>query len=171
MPCRAQHAAAAQQPTRTSPHEAAPNCPLALVLWPAARGFVVGAVAGIPRWHARGQGFESPQLHQAQRTSCSSAQGRSPGICQSLTSCVWQNTLCVDRFASFGPPTRSPATTRAVVRTLYTEAQAATCGRPQAAVLGRRTPDAGGPCRKPPSRTASPAVRDSISSHVLFVII
>jgi GNAT superfamily N-acetyltransferase len=23
----------------------------------------VGAVAGIPRWHARGQGFKSPQLH------------------------------------------------------------------------------------------------------------
>ena len=34
----------------------------ALVQCPATRGFVVG----IPRWHARSQGFKSPQLHQAQ---------------------------------------------------------------------------------------------------------
>jgi hypothetical protein len=27
------------------------------------RGFVVALMAGIPRWHARGQGFKSPQLH------------------------------------------------------------------------------------------------------------
>jgi putative restriction endonuclease len=31
---------------------------------PATRGFVVGAVPGFLEWHARGQGFKSPQLHQ-----------------------------------------------------------------------------------------------------------
>jgi hypothetical protein len=38
-------------------------CPPAVVQCPGTRGFVVGAVVGIPRWHARGQGFKSPQLH------------------------------------------------------------------------------------------------------------
>jgi hypothetical protein len=27
------------------------------------RGLEVGVVVGIPGWHARGQGFKSPQLH------------------------------------------------------------------------------------------------------------
>jgi hypothetical protein len=57
-------AAAAQQLCSTNPHE--PPCASlpALVQCPATRGFVVGVVAGIPRWHARGQGFKSPQLQE-----------------------------------------------------------------------------------------------------------
>jgi hypothetical protein len=35
-----------------------------------------GRLAGVPRWHARGQGVKSPQLHQAQPISRSPAQGR-----------------------------------------------------------------------------------------------
>jgi hypothetical protein len=37
------------------------------------------------RWHARGQGFKSPQLHQAQRIGRIPAQGRLPEICQDPT--------------------------------------------------------------------------------------
>jgi hypothetical protein len=55
----------AQQHCSTNPHEPPRASPPGLVQWPAARGFVVGVVVGIPRWHARGQGFKSPQLHQA----------------------------------------------------------------------------------------------------------
>jgi hypothetical protein len=45
------------------PHEPPRAALFPLVQWPATRGFVVGVVVGIPRWHARGQGFKSPQLH------------------------------------------------------------------------------------------------------------
>jgi hypothetical protein len=78
-------AAAAQLLCCVNPHEPPRASLPALVQWPATRGFVVVAVVGIPRWHARGQGFKSPQLHQAQRHSRSPAQGRLPEICQSLT--------------------------------------------------------------------------------------
>ena len=54
---------------RMRPREPPRVSPPALVQCPATQGFVVGAVVGIPRWHARGQGFKSPQLHQAQRIS------------------------------------------------------------------------------------------------------
>jgi hypothetical protein len=91
-------AAAAQQLNRTSPREPPRASPAALVQWPATRGFVVGAVVGIPRWHARGQGFKSPQLHQAQRIGSTPAQGRLPEICQSLTDRVGQDTVSADRF-------------------------------------------------------------------------
>jgi hypothetical protein len=57
------HAAAAQQLCSTNPHEAPIASPSALVERSATRGFVWGGVVGIPRWHARGQGFKSPQLH------------------------------------------------------------------------------------------------------------
>ena len=43
------------------------------------------AVAGIPRWHARGQGFKSPQLHQAQRNGSAPTQGRLSADCQQIT--------------------------------------------------------------------------------------
>jgi hypothetical protein len=59
-------AAGAQQRHRASPHEPAPSSPAAsaaLRRWPATTGRVVGAVPRVSRWHARGQGFKSPQLH------------------------------------------------------------------------------------------------------------
>jgi hypothetical protein len=46
------------------------------------RGKVMGCERLAHRWHARGQGFKSPQLHQAQRISHSSIQRRLPAICQ-----------------------------------------------------------------------------------------
>ena len=48
-------AATAQQLNRTRPHEPPPGGATAPLLWLATQGFVVGAVAGIPRWHARAQ--------------------------------------------------------------------------------------------------------------------
>jgi hypothetical protein len=56
-------AAGAQQTCPTRPHEPSHVRPFAPLKGPATRGFVVGAVVGIPGWHARGQGFKSPQLH------------------------------------------------------------------------------------------------------------
>jgi len=50
-------AADAPRPGRPSPHEPPRASPDALLQCPAAQGFVVGAVLGIPRWHARGQGL------------------------------------------------------------------------------------------------------------------
>jgi hypothetical protein len=58
----------------------------------------MGDVVGIPRWHARGQGFKSPQLHQAQRHFHSRAERHLPEICQSLTARVGQDTVSADRF-------------------------------------------------------------------------
>jgi hypothetical protein len=60
-------AAGAQQLYSTKPRGPPRASPPALMQSPATRGFVVAAVVGIPRWHARGQGFKSPQLHQAFR--------------------------------------------------------------------------------------------------------
>jgi predicted ATPase len=90
----------------------------------------VGVVAGIPRWHARGQGFKSPQLHRAQRFPRSPAQGRLPENCQSLTISDWQSTLSADRLSRLG----SFPHPRSIVRTSYTEAQGRPCGRPPEAV-------------------------------------
>jgi hypothetical protein len=56
-------AAATRQLRSTNPHGPPLAGRPALVQWPATRGLVVGVVVGIPRWHARGQGFKSPQLH------------------------------------------------------------------------------------------------------------
>jgi hypothetical protein len=66
---KSSRAADAQQPNPMIPHESPRPRPSGPVQWPAAQGVVVGVMAGIPRWHARGQGFKSPQLHQAQRHS------------------------------------------------------------------------------------------------------
>jgi dienelactone hydrolase len=60
-------AADEQQLNRTSPHEPPRTSLAALLQRPGPRGLVMVAVAGVPGWHARGQGFKSPQLHQAQR--------------------------------------------------------------------------------------------------------
>jgi hypothetical protein len=81
----ASRAAAAQQPCPTRPHEPSLASPSARLHYPATQGFVVGAVVGIPGWHARGQGFKSPQLHQAQRISRPPSQRRLPAICQQMT--------------------------------------------------------------------------------------
>jgi hypothetical protein len=56
-------AAGAQHLGQTSPHVPLHASPHALRQCPATRGCMVAAVVGIPRWHARGQGFKSPQLH------------------------------------------------------------------------------------------------------------
>src|SRR5215217_1098076 len=54
-PLKPVRAAAAQQLCSTTPREPPHDSPHALVQWLAAQGIVVGAVAGIPRWHARRQ--------------------------------------------------------------------------------------------------------------------
>ena len=61
-----------------------------------------GRRAGVPRWHARGQGFKSPQLHQAQRIFHPRSERHLPEICQSLTDRVGKNTRSADRFRYFG---------------------------------------------------------------------
>src|SRR5215216_6402147 len=66
------------------------------------RGKVVCCERPARQWHARGQGFKSPQLHQAQRISSAPAQGRLPEICQSLTARVGQDTVSADRFRQLG---------------------------------------------------------------------
>jgi hypothetical protein len=58
----------------------------------------MGVVAGIPRWHARGQGFKSPQLHQAQRIGSTPTQGRLSADCQQITPRGRNNALSVARF-------------------------------------------------------------------------
>jgi hypothetical protein len=63
-------AADAQQLCSTNPHEPPRASPPGLVQWPATRGFVVEVMVGIPRWHARGQGFMRPQLHSPSRVRC-----------------------------------------------------------------------------------------------------
>jgi len=64
-----------------------------------------GRRAGVPRWHARGQGFKSPQLHQAQRHFHSRSERRLPAIRQQMTQsdCLYAD---VTRAASRGrlPP-------------------------------------------------------------------
>jgi hypothetical protein len=62
------------------------------------QGFEVAARA----WHARGQGFKSPQLHQAQHIRRTPAQGRLSADCQQITPCDGNNTLSVDRSGDFG---------------------------------------------------------------------
>src|SRR4029450_12213295 len=53
------------------------------------------------QWHARGQGFKSPQLHQAQRIGRTPAQGCLSADCQQITSCGHQNILSSDWFGGF----------------------------------------------------------------------
>jgi hypothetical protein len=50
------------------------------------------------QWHARGQGFKSPQLHQAQRIGRTPAQGRLSADCQQITPCGRNNALSAARF-------------------------------------------------------------------------
>jgi hypothetical protein len=57
---RAERAAAAQQLCSAKPQEPPRASRTALVQRPATQGLVVGAVAGIPRWHARGSGVQIP---------------------------------------------------------------------------------------------------------------
>jgi hypothetical protein len=78
-------AAKGQQPNHMC-HQEPPRIDGA-VLWSCrvTQGFVVGAVPGLPGWHARGQGFKSPQLHQAQRIGRTPAQSRLSADCQQIT--------------------------------------------------------------------------------------
>jgi hypothetical protein len=52
-------------------------------------------------WHARGQGFKSPQLHQAQHIGSTAAQGRLSADCQQITSSERWNALSADPFGYF----------------------------------------------------------------------
>src|SRR4029450_3341430 len=63
--------AAAQQLSSTKPRVAPRADPRALLKCPATRGFVVGAMAGIPGWHASGQKIEG--------AVCQGARGGGPG--------------------------------------------------------------------------------------------
>jgi hypothetical protein len=91
---RSFRAAGAQQLCSTKPREPPRASPSARVQWPATRGYVVGVVAGIPRWQARGQGFKSPQLHhhlpaETARLAAPAA-GPAPARPQSGGITVWQ---------------------------------------------------------------------------------
>ena len=75
-------AAGTQQLCSTKPCEPPHASPLASVQGPATRGFVVALWAGIPRWHARGQGFTSPQLHHRSATLSAVDCPRIPALAQ-----------------------------------------------------------------------------------------
>jgi hypothetical protein len=60
-------------------------------------------------WHARGQGFKSPQLHQAQRIFSLHSERRLPAICQQMTQCGRTNAVSIARVADRGQPPPSPA--------------------------------------------------------------
>jgi hypothetical protein len=62
----------------------------------ATRGCVLRCERRARQWHARGQGFKSPQLHQAQRIGSTPAEGRLPENCQTLTHRVHKNALSAD---------------------------------------------------------------------------
>ncbi len=68
------------------------------------------------QWHARGQGFQSPQLHQAQRITHHSER-RLPAICQQMTQSVRIDALrhegCRSRAASAVARTTTPGARRA----------------------------------------------------------
>src|SRR4029453_17768769 len=66
-------AAGAQQLCSTKPREPPRVGPPAPVQCPATQGLMVVVVVGIPGWHARGQGFKSPQLHHHNTAGHSSA--------------------------------------------------------------------------------------------------
>jgi hypothetical protein len=79
-------AADTQQRCSTNLHEPPRPSPPARLQCPATRGFVVGAVAGIPRWHARGQGFKSPQLHPRSAALSAVDRPRIPTLAQQMRS-------------------------------------------------------------------------------------
>jgi hypothetical protein len=60
-----------------------------------------GRRGGVSAWHARGQGFKSPQLHQPQRVLRSRSWRRLPEICQRITKRARESTLSVDRIGRF----------------------------------------------------------------------
>jgi hypothetical protein len=98
-------AATAQQLNRMRPHEPPPGGATALVQWLAAQGFVVGAVAGIPRWHARGQGFKSPQLHPRSKARSGPCRLQIPTLWQQIGS----NPCCLGRSGRPAKRQRRPA--------------------------------------------------------------
>jgi hypothetical protein len=166
-------AAGTQQLCPTNPRVPPRVSPSALVQCPAARGFVVGAVAGIPRWHARGQGFKSPQLHQAQRNGSTPAQGRLSADCQQITSRDLINTLSVGRFrplqASRGSPvvvlgrlqprtwTAEDGSARSTVELIAEDrAKPALSNRPTRAGHHKRQPSGAPRLRRPAHAAESP---------------
>src|SRR5215207_6769068 len=94
IPGPVERAANGQQANRKCHHE--PPRIDGAVLWshPATQGFVVVATHWVPGWHARGQGFKSPQLHQAQRNFQTRSERHLPEICQKTRS-VAARTLAV----------------------------------------------------------------------------
>jgi len=95
----------ASKPPATRPHNTT-RCTVSRRSHPPAeqRGYEVtrGKVMGCERlarqWHARGQGFKSPQLHQAQRIGSTPTQGRLSADCQQITPCGRNNALSAARF-------------------------------------------------------------------------
>jgi hypothetical protein len=111
-PARApvERAAEGQQLTRTSPHEPSRTNRAALLQCPATRGFVVGVVLWVSRWHARGQGFKSPQLHQAQRLHRLRARRRLPEICQKTRPAAARTPSALSGSGRPRGPARRPST-------------------------------------------------------------
>ena len=95
----------ASKPPATRPHNTT-RCTVSLRSHPPAeqrgyevtRGKVVCCERLARQWHARGQGFKSPQLHQAQRIFSLPSEHHLPEICQSLTARVGQDPVSADRF-------------------------------------------------------------------------
>jgi hypothetical protein len=69
-------------------------------------------------WHARGQGFKSPQLHQPQRLHHPRARCRLPEICQRITKHALRSTLRVALIDRFSPAVCLAWWARAAQRTL-----------------------------------------------------
>jgi hypothetical protein len=57
-----------------------------------------GPRGGVSAWHARGQGFKSPQLHQPLRFHHSRSCGRVSANCQQIIKSVHWITLSAARF-------------------------------------------------------------------------
>jgi len=82
----------------TPPHERTLGSALHLLSCVDRRGGALRREPPAHQWHARGQGFKSPQLHQAQRIGRAPAQGRLSADCQQITPCGGNNALSAARF-------------------------------------------------------------------------
>ena len=86
IPGPVERAANGQQANRKCHHE--PPRIDGAVLWshPATQGFVVVATHWVPGWHARGQGFKSPQLHPRSTALSAVDHPRIPALAQQIRS-------------------------------------------------------------------------------------
>jgi hypothetical protein len=112
VPAAAGRAAEGQQLNRTSPHKPTRTDRAALLQYPATQGFLVGVVLGVSRWHARGQGFKSPQLHPRSTAICRPGQHRFVGAAQQIRSKVSPSRSLLQGGGDLGRPSRDASRPR-----------------------------------------------------------